>query len=177
MLPTPPTALDPLPEATGGDHVPNHRSDGAPISRRAARKRADRLAKASPPTRCEAALAYLSMIDPEAFEIALTVVAQDADEARGRRAHPAVRAPAAPRSPSSPKSPSTGVTSVATPPPPVPIETYDAEPRRRGRVVPPRTRLRRSSSMFSEARCSGDFSTGHRASTFSSEKRQARLRP
>jgi len=45
----------------------------------AARKRADRLAKASP-DEIEAALAHLSMIDPEAFEIALTVVAPDADE-------------------------------------------------------------------------------------------------
>ena len=91
----------------------------------AARKRADRLAKASP-DQIEAALAYLSMIDPEAFEIALTVVAPT--PTRLRTTSPSrCAAPAAPRSPSSPNSPLTGVTSVATPPPPVPIETYDAD--------------------------------------------------
>lgn len=47
----------------------------------AARQRADRLAKASY-DQIETALAYLSMIDPEAFEIALTVTAPSAaDEA------------------------------------------------------------------------------------------------
>ena len=47
----------------------------------AARQRADRLAKASY-EQIETALAYLSMIDPEAFEIALTVTAPSpADEA------------------------------------------------------------------------------------------------
>ena len=40
----------------------------------AARKRADRLARATN-DQIQAALAYLSMIDPEAFEIALTAVA------------------------------------------------------------------------------------------------------
>jgi hypothetical protein len=40
----------------------------------AARKRADRLAKATT-DQLQAALAYLSMIDPEAFEIAFTAVA------------------------------------------------------------------------------------------------------
>jgi len=45
----------------------------------AARKRADRLAKASP-DQIDAALAYLSMIDPEAFEIAFGVIAPDADD-------------------------------------------------------------------------------------------------
>jgi hypothetical protein len=40
----------------------------------AARKRADRLAKATT-DQLNAALAYLSMIDPEAFEIALTAAA------------------------------------------------------------------------------------------------------
>jgi hypothetical protein len=39
----------------------------------AARKRADRLAKATS-DQMQAALAYLSIIDPEAFEIALTAV-------------------------------------------------------------------------------------------------------
>jgi hypothetical protein len=47
----------------------------------AARHRADRLAKATN-DQIQAALAYLSMIDPEAFEIALTAVAPAApDEA------------------------------------------------------------------------------------------------
>jgi hypothetical protein len=44
----------------------------------AARKRADRLAKATN-DQIQAALAYLSMIDPEAFEIAMTVVSPDGD--------------------------------------------------------------------------------------------------
>ena len=44
----------------------------------AARKRADRLAKA-PNDQIQAALGYLSMIDPEAFEIAMTVVSPDGD--------------------------------------------------------------------------------------------------
>ena len=44
----------------------------------AARKRADRLAKATD-DQVQAALAYLSMIDPEAFEIAMTVVSPDGD--------------------------------------------------------------------------------------------------
>jgi hypothetical protein len=45
----------------------------------AARKRADRLAKTTT-DQMQAALAYLSMIDPEAFEIALTAVAQAPDD-------------------------------------------------------------------------------------------------
>jgi hypothetical protein len=45
----------------------------------AARKRADRLAKATT-DQLQAALAYLSMIDPEAFEIALTAAAPAADD-------------------------------------------------------------------------------------------------
>lgn len=44
----------------------------------AARKRADRLDKATN-DQIQAALAYLSMIDPEAFEIAMTVVSPDGD--------------------------------------------------------------------------------------------------
>ena len=44
----------------------------------AARHRADRLAKATS-DQIEAALAYLSMIDPEAFEIAFTGVAPASD--------------------------------------------------------------------------------------------------
>ena len=45
----------------------------------AARKRADRLAKATT-GQMQAALAYLSMIDSEAFEIAFTAVAQAPDD-------------------------------------------------------------------------------------------------
>ena len=45
----------------------------------AARQRADRLAKATP-EQVENALAYLSAIDPEAFEIAFTAVTTTADE-------------------------------------------------------------------------------------------------
>ncbi len=45
----------------------------------AARKRADRLAKATT-DQMQAALAYLSMIDSEAFEIAFTAVAQAPDD-------------------------------------------------------------------------------------------------
>ena len=45
----------------------------------AARHRADRLAKATP-EQIENALAYLSAIDPEAFEIAFTAVTTTADE-------------------------------------------------------------------------------------------------
>jgi hypothetical protein len=45
----------------------------------AARKRADRLAKATT-DQMQAALAYLSMIDSEAFEIAFTAVVQAPDD-------------------------------------------------------------------------------------------------
>ena len=45
----------------------------------AARHRADRLAKATT-DQLQAALAYLSMIDPEAFEIAFTAVAPAPDD-------------------------------------------------------------------------------------------------
>jgi hypothetical protein len=45
----------------------------------AARHRADRLAKATT-DQIQAALAYLSMIDPEAFEIAFIAVASAADD-------------------------------------------------------------------------------------------------
>jgi hypothetical protein len=62
----------------------------------AARRRADRLAKASN-DQIEAALAYLSMIDPEAFEIALTVVAPSAaDESEDDEAIPLCRTCSAP---------------------------------------------------------------------------------
>ena len=53
-----------------------------------ARHRADRLAKATT-DQIQAALAYLSMIDPEAFEIALTVTAPSAaDESEDDEAIP-----------------------------------------------------------------------------------------
>jgi len=45
----------------------------------AARHRADRLAKATT-DQMQAAFAYLSMIDPEAFEIAMTATAQAPDD-------------------------------------------------------------------------------------------------
>jgi hypothetical protein len=45
----------------------------------AARRRADRLAKATT-DQMQAALAFLSMIDSEAFEIAFTAVASDASD-------------------------------------------------------------------------------------------------
>jgi hypothetical protein len=56
----------------------------------AARKRADRLAKATA-DHMEAALAYLSMIDPEAFEIAFTAVAEAPRQVRRRGARSALR--------------------------------------------------------------------------------------
>jgi hypothetical protein len=62
----------------------------------AARRRADRLARASY-DQIETALAYLSMIDPEAFEIALTVVASSAsDESEDDEAIPLCRTCGAP---------------------------------------------------------------------------------
>jgi len=62
----------------------------------AARRRADRLAMASY-DQIEAALAYLSMIDPEAFEIALTVVPRPAaDESEDDEAIPLCRLCGAP---------------------------------------------------------------------------------
>jgi hypothetical protein len=57
----------------------------------AARRRADRLAMASY-DQIETALAYLSMIDPEAFEIALTAVRSPAaDESEDDEAIPLCR--------------------------------------------------------------------------------------
>jgi hypothetical protein len=53
--------------------------DAHPNPDPAARQRADQLARATA-DQMEAALAYLSMIDPEAFEIAFTAVAPAADE-------------------------------------------------------------------------------------------------
>jgi hypothetical protein len=60
----------------------------------AARHRADRLAKATT-DQLEAALAYLSMIDPEAFEIAFTAVAP-ADDPEGDEPIPLCATCAAP---------------------------------------------------------------------------------
>ena len=53
--------------------------DAHPDPDQAARHRADRLARATT-DEMETALAYLSMIDPEAFEIAFTAVTPAADE-------------------------------------------------------------------------------------------------
>jgi hypothetical protein len=62
----------------------------------AARRRADRLAMASY-DQIETALAYLSMIDPEAFEIALTAVTSSAaDESEDDEAIPLCRECGAP---------------------------------------------------------------------------------
>jgi hypothetical protein len=62
----------------------------------AARRRADRLAKASY-DQIETALAYLSMIDPGAFEIALTAVTPSAhDESEDDEAIPLCRTCGAP---------------------------------------------------------------------------------
>jgi hypothetical protein len=77
VLRTPPTALDPnqsyLEEIMST--IINHPAREAhPRLDAAARHRADRLAEATT-DQIQAALAYLSMIDPEAFEIALTAVA------------------------------------------------------------------------------------------------------
>jgi hypothetical protein len=62
----------------------------------AARHRANRLAKATT-NQIEAALAYLSMIDPEAFEIAFTAVARTPeDESEGEEPIPLCRTCGAP---------------------------------------------------------------------------------
>lgn len=61
----------------------------------AARHRADRLAKATN-DQLEAALAYLSLIDPEGFEIALTVVGPDSDWPEDDEPIPLCRARGAP---------------------------------------------------------------------------------
>ena len=53
--------------------------DAYPDPDSAARQRADRLAKVTT-DQMESALAYLSMIDPEAFEIAFTAVTTGIDE-------------------------------------------------------------------------------------------------
>jgi hypothetical protein len=55
--------------------------DAHPDPDAAARQRADRLARATA-DQMEVALAYLSMIDPEAFEIALAAATSAADEIR-----------------------------------------------------------------------------------------------
>ena len=89
----------------------------------AARQRRDRLAAASAAD-MEAALTFLGMIDPEAFEIALTAVAARADETPGDAAAPRTRSPsryaasAAPSSGSSSPTACAGSTSAAPPPHP-----------------------------------------------------------
>jgi hypothetical protein len=78
VLPTPPTALD-RPrsnlEKIMSLIIAHPAQEAHPDRDAAARKRADRLAKATS-NQMQAALAYLSMIDAEAFEIAFTAVAQ-----------------------------------------------------------------------------------------------------
>jgi len=67
----------------------------------AARKRADRLAKATT-DQMQAALAYLSMIDPGAFEIAFAAVAQAPDESEDQEPVPlCATSPTRPRKSSS----------------------------------------------------------------------------
>ena len=61
----------------------------------AARRRADRLAMASY-DQIETALAYLSMIDPEAFEIALTAVVPAVDDSEDDEPIPLCRSCGAP---------------------------------------------------------------------------------
>ena len=73
---TPSTALDPTSNNWRRPCTPSSPSPPGkptPILDAAARHRADRLAKATT-DQIQAALAYLSMIDPEAFEIAFTAV-------------------------------------------------------------------------------------------------------
>ena len=107
----------------------------------AARKRADRLAKATT-DQLQAALAYLSMIDPEAFEIAFTAVAPPPPTTSPKTKSPSRCAPpAAPRSASSPNSSSAGATSAATPSPAAPTRpTTPATPPRSPGTSPTRTR-------------------------------------
>ena len=109
----------------------------------AARQRADRLAKATN-GQIQAALAYLSMIDPEAFEIAFTAVGPRPPTTPKTKTPSRSAPPAAPRSASSPSSSSAGATSAATPWPGAPTRPMTP-------VTPPRspgtspTKLRKSS--------------------------------
>src|ERR1700728_4647149 len=59
--------------------IPHPAREAHPDLDAAARHRADRLAKATT-DQIQAALAYLSMIDPEAFEIAFTAAARTTDD-------------------------------------------------------------------------------------------------
>jgi hypothetical protein len=77
VLPTPPTALNldqSYLEEAMSPIIAQPAREAHPRLDAAARHRADRLAKATT-DQIQAAPAYLSMIDPEAFEIALTAVA------------------------------------------------------------------------------------------------------
>ena len=85
MLATPPTALDPTQsylEEIMSTIIAQPAREAHPRLDAAARHRADRLAKATN-DQIQAALAYLSMIDPEAFEIAFTAVARTVDDEPG----------------------------------------------------------------------------------------------
>jgi hypothetical protein len=82
VLPTPPTALDPPSinlEKIMTPIITHPAQEAHPDRDAAARKRANRLAKATA-DQMQAALAYLSIIDSEAFEIAFTAVAQAPDD-------------------------------------------------------------------------------------------------
>jgi len=84
VLATPPTALDPTQsylEEIMSTIIAQPAREAHPRLDAAARHRADRLAKATN-DQIQAALAYLSMIDPEAFEIAFTAVGP-ADDSEG----------------------------------------------------------------------------------------------
>jgi hypothetical protein len=93
------TADDPRPhQEDWRSHVHHHHPahPGSPRLDAAARHRADRLAKATT-DQIQAALAYLSMIDPEAFEIALTAAAPaPADDPEDDEPIPLCRACGAP---------------------------------------------------------------------------------
>ena len=98
MLPTPPTALDPLPvalEETLSTTMTHPAQEAHPDRDAAARKRADRLAKATT-DQMQAALAYLSMIDPEAFGIAFTAIAESPDDSEDEEPIPLCAACGAP---------------------------------------------------------------------------------
>ena len=133
-VPPPPTALAAPPAATGGQHVNHHRparpaqAHPEPHPDKAARQRRDRLAKASVQD-MESALAFLSMIDPEAFEIAFTAVAPHTARSPRSPRHPRTRSPsrcaanAAPPSGSSLPTACGGSPSSATTPRPAPTNS------------------------------------------------------
>jgi len=110
----------------------------------AARQRRDRLAKATT-DQMESALAFLSMIDPEAFEIALTAVTPAADHPEDAEAIPLCRRCGA-GSPPSPTAACTGSTSAAASRPAPSRPTTQVTPSRSPGSSP--TRVRKSSSLL-----------------------------